>query len=337
MSWNHLPEIIQWDITSGCNLKCAHCRAGFLNSGNDLDTNQALLMIKKLYYFAPEAVLAVAGGEPLFRNDLKEILAFAKNIGFNIEILTNATLISSTNIPWLCETINGFNVSMEGASAEAHDKIRGNGSFEKTVKALELLTANQSRISIRMTYLSQGEKEPEKLLRFVAKMGIDFFNFRYLVPVEKARGRKIDSDQYRRLCRKLLSIGKELNVSIGFSDPFPEILLSDRRQSEIKKDRDLIDGNAVTGCSAGFYLFYLDHQGIIRLCPYLPAKIADAKGDLKTIWFNNELLNLFRSHHSLLKGKCATCEYKFACGGCRGAAWGTDGDFLGEDIRCWKK
>jgi radical SAM protein with 4Fe4S-binding SPASM domain len=69
----------------------------------------------------------------------------------------------------------------------------------------------------------------------------------------------------------------------------------------------------------------------------LPIFVADAKkDDLKKIWFENDLLERFRSSRSLLKGKCGSCEYKFACGGCRGSADAKD-NFLGEEPRCWKR
>ena len=36
----------------------------------------------------------------------------------------------------------------------------------------------------------------------------------------------------------------------------------------------------------------------------------------------------------LLKGKCGECEYREACGGCRGRAYAYSGDYLAEDPVC---
>jgi len=36
-----------------------------------------------------------------------------------------------------------------------------------------------------------------------------------------------------------------------------------------------------------------------------------------------------------LKGKCAKCDYLYACGGCRAYAYAETGDILAEDSGCW--
>ncbi|MFH1423972.1 MAG: radical SAM protein [Candidatus Nealsonbacteria bacterium] len=340
MVWQSPPQIIQWDITSRCNLKCRHCRAANLDaSTDDLSFDEVTSILKEIGSLAPDAYLALAGGEPLTRKDLKDILVFAKDNlkKISIELLTNATLVNRDNVGWLSELINGFNVSLDGASASVHDAIRNKGAFEKTVRGIKLLVEKKVRLAVRMTYLHQGLAEPERLMRFIADLGVKFFNFRYLVPVGRASRQKIDADEYEFLCRRIVYLGKKLGFEVGFSDPFPEILTDEKEAKKIRQDCLLMQGYAVTGCSAAFTLLYLDPKGTIQLCPYFPVEIADArKGNLNDIWFNNELLNLFRQHRGYLKGKCGDCEYKFACGGCRGAAWAT-GDFLGEDPRCWKK
>ncbi|MBU1032878.1 hypothetical protein KJ937_03035 [Patescibacteria group bacterium] len=50
---------------------------------------------------------------------------------------------------------------------------------------------------------------------------------------------------------------------------------------------------------------------------------------------NSKMLRIARSLRYNLKGKCAICKYKFACGGCRAYAHATTGDILSEDTGCW--
>ena len=272
------------------------------------------------------------------RPDLENVLKYIKDNldGMDVELLTNATLIDEHNIGWLLKNVRGFNVSMEGASANVHDNIRGKGAFNKTVEALKLLVKNNANIAVRMTYFGQGEDEPEKLMRFIHDLGIKMFNFRYLVPVGRASNVSVDADQYRRLSEKIWEIGEELDLKVGFSDPFPEIFVNKNRQNEIDTDHDLMNGISVTGCSIAFTLLYINPEGIVQLCPYLPIDVADTRKDeIERIWFDNEMFKHFRYTRSLLSGKCGDCNYKFACGGCRGAAYATGG-FLGEDPRCWR-
>ena len=337
--WTHPPQIIQWDCTGKCNLRCRHCRASNLNQQlSDLSFEQAVTLLRQADELAPGAALALAGGEPLMRRDLRELLEYIRsNLSLSVELLTNATLITPSNVSWLSETVSGFNVSMEGASASVHDAVRGAGSFDRTLSALRLLVEKDVPVAVRMTFFDQEEDEVERLIRLVYDVGVRVFNFRYVVPVGEAMGRAVDPRQYRRLSQRIWELGETLGMRIGFSDPFPELFVNEARKKEIEEDERLSTGVAVTGCSIAFTLLYINPQGIVQLCPYFPVIVDDAKlKSLSDIWFGNEKLSLFRYSRTFLNGQCGDCRNRFSCGGCRGAAYAM-GDYLGEDPRCWMK
>ncbi len=337
--WNHAPEICQIDITSRCNLKCIHCRASNLDrSISDMSFDQVISILRQLHELSPGVALAVAGGEPLLRKDLRDIFFFIKSKlqGMKIELLSNGILIKYPDHEWLLDTVDGFNISMEGASPEVHDAVRGKGAFIRTVKSLKLLVIKNTNVAVRMTFIDQDESEPENLMRFIDNIGVKMFNFRYVVPVGNAKNKAVDPEQYQRICQRIWNAGKELNMKVGFSDPFPELLINKERTTEIERNTDLLHGVAVTGCSIAFTLLYINPQGIVQLCPYYPVVVADSKIEpLEKIWFENELMRRFRYSRSALEGKCGDCEYKYACGGCRGAA-AAMGNALGGEPRCWK-
>jgi len=337
--WTHPPQIIQWDCTGKCNLKCRHCRASNLDQhAKDLSFEQAVHLLNQADELAPGAALALAGGEPLARLDLMDILEHIRNnLSLSVELLTNATMITTKNVSRLSEMVNGFNVSMEGASADVHDMIRGKGSFDRTTAALRLLVKEDVPLAVRMTFFEQEEDEVERLLRFIHALGVRVFNFRYVVPVGEAMGKATDPRQYQRLSERIWDLGQSLDMQIGFSDPFPELFVNEARKKEIAADERLSTGVAVTGCSIAFTLLYINPQGIVQLCPYFPVVVDDAKQkSLSSIWYQNEKFSLFRYSRTFLKGQCGDCKNRFSCGGCRGAAYAM-GDYLGEDPRCWMK
>jgi radical SAM protein with 4Fe4S-binding SPASM domain len=336
-AWTHPPKVIQWDTTSSCNLSCRHCRASNLERRlPDLTYGEAVDMLRQADALAPGAALAMAGGEPMMRRDIRRVLEFiAAGLSLQVELLTNATLINGDNVGWLAGVVRGFNVSMEGASADIHDRVRGRGTFARTLAAVDLLVARQAPLAVRMTYFGQGEGEVEKMLRMLHERGVRMFNFRYVVPVGNASGTHVDPVQHGRLSRLIWGLGQSLGITVGFSDPFPELLVNAERRDEVEGDPRLFNGVAVTGCSVAFSLLYINPQGIVQFCPYFPVVVDDVKKTpLRDIWYHNDKFNLFRYSRSLLRGRCGSCRYKYACGGCRGAAFAS-GDYLGEDPRCW--
>lgn len=335
--WSHPPKIIQWDTTSSCNLNCRHCRASNMDrTDTDLSYDEAVAMLNQVDELAPHAALAMAGGEPLMRKDLFEILRHIKsNLTLSVELLTNATLITTENVDQLCRYVDGFNISMEGSTAGVHDPIRGTGSFDKTLAAVDLLAARNVPLAVRMTYFGQGKAEVERLLEMITAHGVNTFNFRYVVPVGNAAGAISDPTEHREISRFVWEKGNQLGLTVGFSDPFPELLVNPKRLEEIEANGELFNGVAVTGCSVAFSLMYINPQGVVQFCPYFPVVVDRIQNrPLREIWYENEKFNTFRHSRSFLEGQCGQCRYKFACGGCRGAAYAT-GSYLGTDPRCW--
>jgi radical SAM protein with 4Fe4S-binding SPASM domain len=92
--------------------------------------------------------------------------------------------------------------------------------------------------------------------------------------------------------------------------------------------------HAPVGCHAGINYFSLRPNGDVYPCPFLQIKVGNIrKQSLTEMWYGSELFKKLRNR-SLLKGKCGECEYREACGGCRGRAYAASGDYLAEDPVC---
>src|SRR5512139_3373545 len=88
--------VVVWNITRRCNLKCVHCYAHALGedeaSPDELTTAEGKTLLDDLAQFGAPVVL-FSGGEPLVRQDLPELAAYAVSKGMRAVISTNGTLI----------------------------------------------------------------------------------------------------------------------------------------------------------------------------------------------------------------------------------------------------
>ena len=91
----HLPRLVFWEVTKGCNLRCVHCRATAteLASPNDLPTAQCLNIIDQIAAFA-NPILVLSGGEPLYRPDIFQLAKYATDKGLRVALATNGTLVT---------------------------------------------------------------------------------------------------------------------------------------------------------------------------------------------------------------------------------------------------
>ncbi len=167
---DHLKEL--WFHTNNiCNLSCTHCLVGSAPWVKDwgLPTERFLELIDeavklgvKRFYFT--------GGEPFMRRDIFTLIrAITEEQGCELIILTNATLFSDSareeGLAKLKRDKVRFQVSLDGASPETNDPIRGEGSFHRTVRGLQLLVEMGFETSLTTVVTASNLKELPALTR----------------------------------------------------------------------------------------------------------------------------------------------------------------------------
>jgi MoaA/NifB/PqqE/SkfB family radical SAM enzyme len=148
-------------------------------SYNELTTeevNEILVQLKEIGIRS----IGIAGGEPLLRKDLIEIVKKANNLKFdNIHIVTNGLLLTKERAENLIENgIRGIAISIDG-TAEVNDYVRGiKGSYERSIKTLKMLTELRDskypnlNISIGTTLMKPTMDEIIKVINVAKELNI---------------------------------------------------------------------------------------------------------------------------------------------------------------------
>ncbi|MBL0716118.1 MAG: radical SAM protein [Desulfosarcina sp.] len=126
------------EVTKRCNSSCVYCFAG---AGETNSAEIPLELFKEIIlqgYNAAYRHLHITGGEPLLYRDIFEGLDYAIDLGYESILLnTNGILLNKQ----LCQRLASYpgltmTISLEGTEA-LHDRYRGNGSYQKTIRGLE--------------------------------------------------------------------------------------------------------------------------------------------------------------------------------------------------------
>ncbi|ETR72131.1 MAG: Radical SAM domain-containing protein [Candidatus Magnetoglobus multicellularis str. Araruama] len=132
--------------------------------------------------------LTIIGGEPTLHKDLTKIVDSAIQIGYNnIYIDTNGLAINNlkTIDP---QKLTYIRFSLDGATAETHEKVRGSGTYEKTIKSIKKLIKENYQVGITCTIFKFNINDSLKLLDLAEKLGIKLIN--YHVFSEEGRGKR---------------------------------------------------------------------------------------------------------------------------------------------------
>lgn len=149
------PTTVNWDITYACPLRCTHC---YSESGRrpsrQLDHADQLRVADALVALKPSGV-AFAGGEPLLIRGVFEVAERISRAGIPVILYTGGWSLRPDMVEDIMRVFPQINVSVDGATAEVHDRIRGRaGSFHRAMEALTLL---DEAVGQR---LARGEQAP---------------------------------------------------------------------------------------------------------------------------------------------------------------------------------
>jgi radical SAM protein with 4Fe4S-binding SPASM domain len=156
--------------------------------------------------------LGLTGGEPLLRRDLLEVIDAATDAGLHPCITTNGFFLTDAlarelgrrSLVWL-------NVSLDGASAETNDAVRGAGTFACTMERLRSL-AELARFTVAFTLTSQNAHEVEDCVALARSVGAHTAVFRPLYPTGAALTR-LDLmprfDMYRSALERLAALARQ--------------------------------------------------------------------------------------------------------------------------------
>uniref|UniRef100_UPI0035CBBE7B mycofactocin radical SAM maturase n=1 Tax=uncultured Amnibacterium sp. TaxID=1631851 RepID=UPI0035CBBE7B len=135
------PICLTWELTYACNLSCVHCLS---SSGRrdprELTTEEAKAVIDEFQRMQVFYV-NIGGGEPTVRSDFWELLDYATSHSVGVKFSTNGVKITPEVARRLAANdYVDVQISLDGATAEVNDPIRGPGSYDTAMRALQNLS-----------------------------------------------------------------------------------------------------------------------------------------------------------------------------------------------------
>lgn len=344
MNHGNRLRLIFWELTSGCNLHCQHCRATAQpeRDPDELTTDEAHGVINDIASFA-KPILILTGGEPLYRPDFFEIASYASGKGLRVAMATNGTMITEDLARKAKEAgVIRASVSIDGARAETHDGFRGlPGSFRRALEGVGHLRRQGIQVQFNMTITRHNVDEKDEIVELALENGVKAVHLFMLVPVgcglKIVDEKMLSPEEYEEVLNWFHD--QALNVPLEFKAtcaPHYFRIMLQRAKAEGREVTFQSHGmTAMTkGCLAGTAVCFISRTGRVQPCGYLPVAAGNVREDrLSRIWRESRLFSELRDP-GLLGGKCGACEYRTVCAGCRARAYGCTGDYMAEEPFC---
>ncbi len=320
------PICLTWELTYGCNLACIHCLS---SSGRrdprELSTAECKAVIDELQKLQVFYV-NIGGGEPTIRPDFFELIEYCVDHGVGVKFSTNGSQIDAA----AAERLSGndyidIQISLDGANRETNDAVRGDGSWDMAITAMDnLAAANFGQFKISVVITRHNVDQLDDFEALAAKYGAELRLTRL-----RPSGRGAETwDQ-------LHPTNAQQRQLYNWIITRPNVLTGDSFFHLSALGESLPGLNL---CGAGRIVCLIDPIGDVYACPFVihdefKAGNVLQEGGFATVWKASELFLELREPQSA--GACASCGSFDACqGGCMAAKFFTGLPLDGPDPEC---
>lgn len=169
---NHIPLMVAFELLPVCNLACKMCYVR--KSRQEVEAAGGLIDGDRWLEIAKEAADCgllfplITGGEPFLHPDFRRIFAGMLEMGMQVSINTNGTMIDRAWAEWLSEHRPiRINITLYGASADSYERLCGSrDAFEKVQNAVKWLKEYNIPIKFNTSITPDNLHELEAIIAF---------------------------------------------------------------------------------------------------------------------------------------------------------------------------
>lgn len=286
-------------ITYRCNFKCKIC--DFWKTTHDAAAELTLddfrVIGRKLNQLG-SLIISLAGGEPLIREDLPDIITILNESNHFPILITNGWFVDEDRAKAILNAgLQEISVSVDYADPDRHDEQRGQkGSWQKAIRALEILKKNRpgkrNRIHMISVLMDDNLDEIEKLIKLSRDMGITYMMSLY----SWNRGVKSARLPGSSITEHLLSLKKQYPEFISLTSYIEQF------------DKAIADGG-IGNCQTGRLLMNIDNRGLVARCT---ETLDEPVGNILTDSMETIQNRLFKLQESSTCSQCWTSCRGFA-------------------------
>lgn len=311
-------------VTQRCNLDCAGCYS--LDEDRNTLKDAPLQDIKRALKGLAEAgvkQIVISGGEPFLREDLPEIVEYAKKDCSipKVTVLSNGLCFTEEVLARLAPHVDCVSVSFDGCSAAAPAYIRQSQRFDELVAAVQTVKAAGIPAHIIPTVHAKNISDLADYIALSKELGATL-NFSLLTcePDDAVLGGLLPQD------KELQALGLSM---LTLNDGQPATAMDAPTSTNLTVKRS---------CGAGHKALSVAADGTIYPCHMLQRRemaMGNAFTGSVIDSLQSEVSNTFRSLDASKFDECGACHHLYICGGgCRARSLYATGSLTAKDSYC---
>jgi sulfatase maturation enzyme AslB (radical SAM superfamily) len=213
------PRRLSVELANICNLHCSYC----FRSDENLYSSHAeffsLDLLRRVIEEANVTRINFTGGEPTLHPEFAEALRIIGNAGATVSFVTNGWHFERvwTALQENRAAVSHVAFSLDGVTREDHDRWRGNGSFDRLVRAFTRCYMSKLPFAIKIVIRRDLVDQLEQIAIFAARMGAASLNFVHVMPTSNAVAddSALSLDEQRAAEQEIAILARIFKMNIG--------------------------------------------------------------------------------------------------------------------------
>ena len=310
-----LPILSEIALTYRCQNRCTFCYADAPKRGQEMQemaTDQVKVIIDRIFDEAHCPTVSFTGGEPTLRDDLAELISYAREKGLRVNLITNGLRCADAPfVQTLAEAgLHSAQVSLEGGSALVHDAITQHpGSWDRTVQGIENLRQAEIHTHTNSTICGGNVEHLDELVDYVADaIGSEYLSMNMVIRTGTALVHDADDMTYTQIGPIIEAVqarAEAKGLHLEWYSPVPYCLFNPVKA-----------GLGSKSCACAHGLLSVSPSGQLLPCSSFEKGIGDLlRKPFAEVW--NSRSALYWRRKEFLPPDCQRCDIRdICCGAC---------------------
>ena len=170
----------KFEFTTRCNLECIHCSAASYRPAPEMETDLMMNMVENLLEEGYNE-FHLQGGEPFIRPEIFDVLDLLEQHNAFFLVSTNSLLLNEEKIKKTLsyKGLITFTISLDGATREQHEALRGENTFDRTLNMIKLAAKwkaalnSKTKLTMNFCVTKINYQHIGEMFSLADKLGVD--------------------------------------------------------------------------------------------------------------------------------------------------------------------
>ncbi|MBL7156382.1 MAG: radical SAM protein [Candidatus Pacebacteria bacterium] len=285
-----------------------------LQNGQVMSTKYIRKILKFMRVIYGHYRVYLLGGEPTLHPELDKVLKICKEEKYLVVLTSNGLISQNTWDKVLPRYIDSLSFSLDGASRESHEFLRGENTFQPLIENIKEARKRKFKIRLICTINKKNIREVPRIIKLASDLHVGLLSFHYFTPTgggSHYSNLQLSNKEWLKFVRDLKDCVSKIQINDKLKIYYPPALVS-------KEELLLIEKAGYKGCPArNLERLSIFPDGKCYVCSaFLDQNVNFGQINNRGFFIkkdNDNELDIINK----ISLKCGECSYAYICkGGC---------------------